>query len=578
MYKPKLLFALLLLCSGLYIACNKDNLNSSGPQATVTFAGRILDENGQAIQGAQVRVEGESASTDKNGVFRLKPVRVDADNAIVFVNKIGYFDFSRAHIVQNNAILNLTIQLLKKQQAGTINASAGGNINLVNGARLSFPANAIADKTGSAYTGTVRVYARYLDPSDPELAYKMPGDLRGINAEGAAQILSTFGMMAVELESQSGQALKIAAGNSVEIRMPIAADHVAQAPEQIPLWHYDNDTARWIEEGSAQKIGNEYVGTVQHFSFWNCDYPYELINLTGKVFLSNNQLPLVGASIRLTISGIGSGYGNTDGNGCFSGAVPKNEVMLLEVFMYGQCGNKLLFSQQIGPFSDNTTLASIIISNGTFQTISIKGRALDCGNQALEDGYVKIVFQQQTYIRFTDVNGNFELNIPTCDNNASSCDIIVYDPTNLLESQAQTFNIQNNNLDAGDIQVCNGLSEFIQYTLDGQFFTKVDPGCGIESDSMPNGGFYTQISALEPTSFGTFISFNSNNQPGTFAIDGMRIDTFEIDFANSNLSTKVTTAPAVVGDPIIGTFGTSFKDIYGNAHTISGSYRVIRDY
>jgi len=247
--------------------------------------------------------------------------------------------------VQNNAILNLTIQLLKKQQAGTINASAGGNINLVNGARLSFPANAIADKTGSAYTGTVRVYARYLDPSDPELAYKMPGDLRGINAEGAAQILSTFGMMAVE-----------------------------------------------------------------------------------------------------------------------------------------------------------------------------------------------------------------------------------------LESQAQTFNIQNNNLDAGDIQVCNGLSEFIQYTLDGQFFTKVDPGCGIESDSMPNGGFYTQISALEPTSFGTFISFNTNNQPGTFAIDGMRIDTFEIDFSNSNLSTTVTTAPAVVGDPIIGTFGTSFKDIYGNAHTISGNYRVIRDY
>jgi len=82
MYKPKLIFALLLLCSGIYIACNKDNLNSSGPQATVTFAGRILDENGQAILGAQVRVEGESAFTDKNGVFRLKPVRVDADNAI----------------------------------------------------------------------------------------------------------------------------------------------------------------------------------------------------------------------------------------------------------------------------------------------------------------------------------------------------------------------------------------------------------------------------------------------------------------------------------------------------------------
>jgi len=582
MYKPKLLFALLLLCSGLYISCNKDNLNSSGPQATVTFAGRILDENGQAIQGAQVRVEGESASTDKNGVFRLKPVRVDADNAIVFVNKIGYFDFSRAHIVQNNAILNLTIQLLKKQQAGTINASAGGNINLVNGARLSFPANAIADKTGSAYTGTVRVYARYLDPSDPELAYKMPGDLRGINAEGAAQILSTFGMMAVELESQSGQALKIAAGSSAEIRMPIAADHVAKAPEQIPLWHYDNDTARWIEEGTAQKVGNEYVGMVEHFSFWNCDFPYEPVNLTGKLFLGDDQHPLVGADVWVGFPGEGigwgCGHGSTDDLGNFSGGVAKNQTLVLQIFYWSQCSSGPIYTQQIGPFSENTTLATIIIPTVILQTATIKGRALDCSNQALKDGYVKIVFQQQTYISFSDANGNFELNVPTCNNNTSRCDITVYDLTNLLENQAQTFTVQNNALDAGDIQVCNGLSEFIHYTLDGQFFTKLDPAFGMESDSMPNSIFYNNISASDSTSSGFFMSFKNNNQAGTFAINWMALGPLKIDIANSNLTTKVTTAPTNIGDPIIGTFGTSFKDLNGNPHTLSGNYRVIRNW
>ncbi len=582
MNKPKLLFALLLLCSSIYIACNKDNVNAAGPQATATFAGRILDENGDAVLGAQVRVEGERAITDKNGVFRLKPVRVDANNAILFVNKIGYFDFSRAYFVQEGSIQNLTIQLLKRQQAGTITASVGGEINLTNGAKLRFPANAIADQTGSAYTGTVRVFARYLDPSDPDLAYKMPGDLRGINVEGDAQILSTFGMMGVELESQSGQALKIADGKSVEIRMPIDAGHISQAPEQIPLWHYDHDKARWIEEGTAQKVGNEYVGTVAHFSYWNCDFPYESINITGKVFLGDDQHPFVGAEVWVGLQGNGlgwgCGHGNTDTEGSFSGGVPKNQTLVLQVFQWGQCQNGPVYSQQIGPFTANTTLASIIIPNVSFQTISIKGHALDCGNQALEDGYVKIVYQLQTYIRFTDANGNFELNILTCNNTASTCDISVYDVTNLLESNTQTFNIQNNNLDAGDIQVCNGLSEFIQYTLDGQSFTKIDPSCGIESDSMPNGVFYTQIAASDSNSFGFNMTFKSNNQAGTFAIDWIYIAPFEINIASSNLSTKVTTAPTNVGDPIIGTFGTSFKDLNGASHTLSGNYRVTRDW
>ena len=141
------------------------------------------------------------------------------------------------------------------------------------------------DVDGNEYSGEVKVFAKYLDPSKLETLEEMPGDLTGVDSEGNMMGLTSFGMLAVELTSQDNNEVYLPVGEKARITMPVPADLLGHAPETIPLWHFDEEIGTWLEEGSAQLVGDQYVGEVEHFSFWNCDYPYELVNLKGFVVI-----------------------------------------------------------------------------------------------------------------------------------------------------------------------------------------------------------------------------------------------------------------------------------------------------
>ena len=51
---------------------------------------------------------------------------------------------------------------------------------------------------------------QFLDPNSSDLIDKMPGDLSALNANGDERALETYGMVAVELTSPTGQKLNIA--------------------------------------------------------------------------------------------------------------------------------------------------------------------------------------------------------------------------------------------------------------------------------------------------------------------------------------------------------------------------------
>jgi hypothetical protein len=366
----------------------------------------------------------------------------------------------------------------------------------------------------------------------------------------------------------------------VEISMPIPASQLNVAPASIPLWYYDHDKARWIEEGSAQKIGDQYVGKVKHFSFWNCDAGFPIIQLNGKVYLDNYELPLANATVRLTILSSGwQGYGWTDANGCFGGSVPLNEAMKLEVLLTDQCGNQAVYTQDIGPFFADAILPPIFISNPQIQTASIEGRLLDCGGQPVTNGYVKIEISGAISAVFTNQAGEFELNFLNCNNNATGT-VIAYDLTYLLESTLQNFNISSGTVDLGDIQVCNALSEYIQYTLDGQNFTLIGPEGGMINDTIGSTNNPVVLTAFDSlqVNFIYMMFDNSNNQTGTFPLLNFYVNGLETSPAQAANISTILTSTGNVGDLYIGTFSGNFQTLNGMTHTISGSYRVIRDY
>jgi len=585
MQKLKWLLPLALFIGVFFVACHEDDPFQTSKMVDVAFTGRIIAENGEPIAGAFVEAGDESAISDQNGVFRLKSNRMAADHAIVSVHKSGYFDLSRAYIVQDKAVQTVSIQLLTKTLSGSVSATAGGLVNVQGGAKLDFPAGAITDENGQAYSGTVNVFARYLDPSKPEIAINMPGNLTAINAAGELRSLASFGMIGVELASPGGQKLKIASGQQVEIRIPIDPGIVAAAPAEIPLWHYEASIAYWKEEGLAQKVGNEYVGKVSHFSWWNYDATYPSILASGKVYFNDLQHPA--ADVQVWIGpenqgiGWGCGHGATDIDGSYSGAIPADMPLKITILTWDPgCGMATLYTANIGPFSSDVIIPDIIISNVTVQGLELSGRLLDCNGNAVVNGYAKITLAGlNPIVAYTNANGEFQQLYTTCGAIPQTGEAIGYDMDNLTESTVQNFAINSGTVNLGDLTVCTALSEYIQYTLDGELTTLTGPSGWCLQDSFPNTGYLTSIGAQSNVK-SINIGFNSPAiQTGIFPITQLSVTSnFDFSLQQSNLNTTVTGAATNVSDFIIGTFDGTILDFVGTSHTISGSYRVKRDW
>ncbi|RYY68097.1 MAG: carboxypeptidase regulatory-like domain-containing protein, partial [Chitinophagaceae bacterium] len=189
-----------------------------------SVSGFVTDENNDPVQSAMVKVGVQTVSTDEYGYFEVADVEVTKNAATVTVTKAGFFPGIRTYMASNNKAAAVRIKLLAKSHVGTISAVNGGEVTLTNGLKVSLPANGvILAAGGTAYTGTVNVAAKWINPTAADLARIMPGDLRAIDADNNMKLLVTYGMAAVELTSGSGEKLQVAPGKKAKLTLPLPA-------------------------------------------------------------------------------------------------------------------------------------------------------------------------------------------------------------------------------------------------------------------------------------------------------------------------------------------------------------------
>jgi len=311
---------LLLLLTLSLSSCRKDieefiptsvTVPNLGRAVNTNINGTIIDEAGEPIEGVGITIGNKQAKTDKNGIFILKEVLVPENHAYVIAEKSGYFHGSRTMVVEENGTHFAKIQLLENTPVGAFGSDEGGTITR-NGVELVFPPNSVAVNNAG---DDVQVALKYLDPSSDEVFEQMPGDLSGIRTDGSEAALATFGMIAVELTGPSGEKLQVADGFEVDIKIPLPASFVNAAPQTIPLWHFDEVEGIWKEEGQAELQGDFYVGKVNHFSYWNCDAPFPLVYMKGRV-VDEDGNPMANIKVELKITTdryARSGFTNSDG-------------------------------------------------------------------------------------------------------------------------------------------------------------------------------------------------------------------------------------------------------------------------
>jgi len=400
MKKVNILFVALLLIASIFISCEQDETaiqapipiqtefsDNFGSTTAARFFGTVVDENNEAVEGVSISVGGMNALTDENGVFTIQDASVYEKFAYIKATKAGYINGSRA-LVPTTGVNQVKIMLLAENVIATINSGEVSEVSLPNGTQVNFEGDFIKTN-GLAYSGAVSVIMKHLDPADENVGNMMPGMLYAEDTNGNEKVLETFGMLAVELKGASGEKLQLAEGTTAQIELPVA-NIATNAPQTIPLWHFDEVNGYWKEEGFATLINGKYVGEVSHFSFWNCDVQLPLVQLCINVVDPSGN-PIGNQYFMLNRTSTPSGWGAnayswTNENGYACGQVPIDEELNF-IMDVNNCN--VPFEVIIGSFNTDTTITVVVEDNYT--SIQLIGAFNDCNGNPITDGYIQFV-------------------------------------------------------------------------------------------------------------------------------------------------------------------------------------------
>jgi len=248
-----------------------------------SITGRIIDERYEPIADATITFGKISVKSDAQGWFSLKNITVSGENAVVTITKAGFWkNVQRVHFFdQSEAPLTAMLEPLKV--TNRFDATKGATIS-ERGFFLTFPPNAVINESGQTYQGTVNLSLKRSFPSEDGFGLRMPGgDFSAIDQNGQEKILISYGFMSAEMQGANGEKLRLAPNQAATLEFYIPWEQNKTAPDSMPLWHFDETAGTWRPEGTARKVGPRYVGTVKHFSSWNCDYPGNRGRCRGRV-------------------------------------------------------------------------------------------------------------------------------------------------------------------------------------------------------------------------------------------------------------------------------------------------------
>ncbi|MBV7528650.1 carboxypeptidase-like regulatory domain-containing protein [Chitinophaga sp. sic0106] len=545
----------------------------STKQVTAGVQGIVMDENNDPVAGAIVTCGNGNATTNSAGTFLIATAKMLEDAAVVTVKKPGYFNGLRTIVVTGkDQVQFVTIKLLPKEPAGTFEASTGGTVTTSN-AQFTFGPGMVLDSKNKPFSGSVSLLYAPINPENSDFAKMLPSDLRGINAANRQVGLQSFGMMAVEIQSEAGEVLHLDGQKTVDIKMSIPASLRASAPATIPLWHLDEKDGLWKEEGLAIKSGDNYVGKVKHFSFWNCDAQFPIIEFKA-ILKDQNGSPIANSPVKIVRSNKSEGYGHTDFQGTVSGMIPANEKVTL--ILHNDCG-KAYFSKEIGPFNSTSDLGIIAAPLPANSYIHLSGNLFTCNNTPVKNGAVAVVLDSIKY-GSTVKDGKYQATILRCDQASSNIAITAVDLDNSKQATSR-MNITPGDYIA-DLTACeNAQVGTIEYTFNGKTYS---------FNSVTDTLLLYQDAPGEPFNF----SFSDKRSPDgaiNWQLSSIAVGAYSVmasmQTLNSYFSGTVTVKISQTGNPgqfVVGSISGSLRDYRDSTSTnpappINGSFKVKRN-
>lgn len=433
------------MCLLLATNCREDTITVSEDDTAlpdnenVKFQFQISNEAGEPISNAQIIMNSDVYTSDENGIVLTQSYTINSLGVKSEIIAVGYETLVKRVNGQKDGIITEKVILFKAQNS-VVSTGATGLID--GGGSLTLPSNLIA-LDGSLYAGEVTVRSKYLNPDNKDFLLSAPGNLLALNSTNEYQQLATLGMYMIELYDVNGGVLKIPDGSSATIEFPIAETNKDAIGSEVPLWYFDEDKGVWMEDGVAKVVGEKMVAEVNHFTWWNCDLPYDFITKCV-TFLDNDGNPIPNTDIGFLVDGFALGQATTDANGNILVKIPIGVEIQVVLLIDGLVGPVII----AGPYENNDRKEFITLDLN-FNIIS--GVALDCDENLILQGYAYYINNNKQINIPLDVDGSFSYVAPQVEHILT---LVNMDDERFTEILITAEN-QNENLDLQNISVCD---------------------------------------------------------------------------------------------------------------------------
>jgi hypothetical protein len=299
------------------VACGNDGGIGSS-QGTLT--GSVETVDGSGVANATIQIGDRTIETNEQGWF-VVPELEPAERLLVRVSADGMVPTQQVIQVRPGRQTFLDARVFPVGTTATINASEGGEVTQGN-ARVSIPGGALVTPSGESYSGMAQVSLTAIDPSSRQGRLAAPGDFTGIPQDASEPSeLASFGIANFQIRDMEGNELSLADGMNAEIGIPVPEGLPGSPLDEMPLWRYDEEQGRWVEQGTATYDSESdcYVAEVDQPAYWNADQTFDTACVTGQVVRPDGEPARDGITVRAEgTSYIGQSTAWTDSNGRFT--------------------------------------------------------------------------------------------------------------------------------------------------------------------------------------------------------------------------------------------------------------------
>lgn len=427
-----------------------------------TIMGRVVDDAGSPVANAIVNVGNASILSGTDGFFEFDQLAVQKSGDVVSADVPGYFSGVSQTNFEANSESFLEIRVVAKGEPNMVSSTTGAAIVKPDGVEINIPANSLFDSNGNRYEGNAMVFSKWLDPTDADLGGIMPGSLVATDQNNDDVVLATYGMLALDIEAENGELLSLADGAMVDVKLPIPNELITDAPEEMPLWEYNLEEGKWLENGKCIKDGSNYTFSVPGTGYWNCDLPLESICLSFQVFNEDlTAAPFVKVVVEdLTDNFIYWGYTNFRGLVCAN--VPISAPLKLTILDH--CDN-IIYMEEIGVFDDDATLDDIILmENLESFVVGIQGSLTNCVQTDVPQGHLGVRYPGSLQI-FPFTEGTFSAGVAIICTEFPEMELTVYSNSEPKATETETI-FTFDDIDLGALMSCEDLDDVFTFEVD----------------------------------------------------------------------------------------------------------------